>query len=80
MKIFRLAAIFSFILMSIQVVGQIKNDPYIKGKNDTIKVAVTNIDNELIPWFPLADVISPTPVYSNHPLRELNLTGYDIMF
>jgi hypothetical protein len=57
MKIFRLATIFSLVLMSFGAAGQVKNDPYVKGKNDTIRVAVTNVDNELIPWFPLSDVV-----------------------
>jgi hypothetical protein len=31
-------------------------NPNIKGKNDTIRVALTNVEGELIPWLPLNDV------------------------
>ncbi len=37
--------------------SQEKYDPYVKGKNDTIKVALTNIDGELLPWLSLPDVV-----------------------
>ena len=57
MKIFRLAIIFCVVLMPWVSIAQIKNNPYIKGKNDTIRVATTNIEDELIPWFPLSDVL-----------------------
>ena len=81
MKIFRLTAIFSLILMSAGAVGQIKNDPYIKGKNDTIKVAVTLIDNELIPWFPLADVIITDTRIFKTPLEraKFNRLRYNVL-
>lgn len=39
-------------------------DSLIRGKNDTIRVALTKIDNELIPWVPLQDVfIYDTRIY-----------------
>ena len=81
MKIFRLAATFSLILMSYGAIGQIKNDPFVKGKNDTIRVAVTNIDNELIPWFPLADVfITDTRIFKS-PLEKakFNRLRYNVL-
>lgn len=81
MKIFRLAATLCLILMSFGAIGQIKNDPFKKGKNDTIKVAVTNIDNELIPWFPLADVfITDTRIFKS-PLEKakFNRLRYNVL-
>ena len=81
MKIFRLAAIFSLILMSFGVVGQIKNDPFVKGKYDTIKVAVTNVDNELIPWFPLEDVVIVDTRIFKSPLEraKFNRLRYNVL-
>ena len=81
MKIFRLAAIISLILMSVGAVAQVKNDPFIKGKNDTIKVAVTNIDNELIPWFPLADVVITDTRIFKSPLEraKFNRLRYNVL-
>ncbi|MEO8793892.1 MAG: DUF4294 domain-containing protein [Daejeonella sp.] len=57
MKIFRLAFIFCLVCTRFSAYAQIKNNPYEKGKNDTINVAITNIDEELIPWIPLEDVV-----------------------
>ncbi|NEU08195.1 DUF4294 domain-containing protein [Flavihumibacter sp. R14] len=81
MKIFRLAAIFSLVLTSVVAVGQIKNDPFIKGKNDTITVAVTNIDNELIPWFPLSDVVITDTRIFKSPLEraKFNRLKYNVL-
>ena len=81
MKIIRLAAIFSFILMSFGAVGQIKNDPFVKGKNDTIRVAVTNVDNELIPWFPLEDVVIVDTRIFKSPLEraKFNRLRYNVL-
>ena len=39
---------------SAQVSDQVKFPPH--GKNDTIKVAGTNVDGEMIPWIPLNEV------------------------
>jgi len=81
MKIFRLAVIFSLVLSSAAAVGQIKNDPYVKGKNDTIRVAVTNVDNELIPWFPLADVVITDTRIFKSPLEraKFNRLRYNVL-
>ncbi len=57
MKIFRLIAIISMILMSYLTSAQEKNGSWVKGKNDTIRVAVTRVDNELIPWLPIPEVV-----------------------
>lgn len=57
MKIFRPAAILCMFLTSLNVCAQDRDPgPNGKGKNDTIKVAVTLVNGELIPWLPLADV------------------------
>jgi len=57
MKFFRLLVILCVVLVSKMALAQYKNDPSIKGRNDTIRIAVTNIDNELIPWIGLPEVI-----------------------
>jgi hypothetical protein len=81
MKISRLAAIFCLVIMSVGAFAQVKNDPYVKGKNDTIKVAVTNIDNELIPWFPLADVVITDTRIFKSPLEraKFNRLRYNVL-
>ena len=45
------------ILMSYLTSAQEKNGPYVKGKNDTIRVALTRVDDELIPWLPIPEVV-----------------------
>jgi hypothetical protein len=63
MKFCRLILLFIVIIpiveqASAQVVPQtLKFSP--KGKNDSIKVAGTNVDGEMIPWIPLKEV----PIY-----------------
>ncbi len=57
MKFFRLIAIISMILMSYLTSAQEKNGPWVKGKNDTIRVALTRVDDELIPWLPIPEVL-----------------------
>jgi hypothetical protein len=37
--------------------SQEKYDPFIKGKNDTIHVALTKVDDQLLPWVPLPEVV-----------------------
>jgi hypothetical protein len=58
MKFYRLLILLSVIIAGVPVVAQEK--PYKfpeRGKNDTIKVASTNVDGELIPWIPLNEVV-----------------------
>jgi hypothetical protein len=58
MKFYRLLILLSVIIAGLPVVAQEK--PYKlpeMGKNDTIKVASTNVDGELIPWIPLNEVV-----------------------
>ncbi|HYK76261.1 MAG TPA: DUF4294 domain-containing protein [Daejeonella sp.] len=81
MKIFRFAAIFSLVMTCMGAFGQFKNDPYIKGKNDTIRVAVTNLDDELIPWIPLQDVvITATRIFKTPEDRaKFNRLRYNVL-
>ena len=67
MKNFRLAIIICVVWMPWGSFAQVKNDPFIKGKNDTIQVAITNIDDELIPWFTLTDI----EIYSTRIFKSL---------
>ncbi|MBG6234673.1 hypothetical protein IWX76_001228 [Pedobacter sp. CAN_A7] len=58
MKFYRLLILLIVIIAGVHVVAQEK--PYKlpeMGKNDTIRVASTNIDGELIPWIPLNEVV-----------------------
>lgn len=57
MKFFRLSVILLVVLMSKMAFAQYNNDPTIKSKNDTIKVAITNVDNELVPWIVIPEII-----------------------
>lgn len=56
MNFFRLSVIVCVVLMSKMALAQYKNDPTIKGTKDTIRVAITNVDNELIPWVVLPEI------------------------
>jgi hypothetical protein len=58
MKFYRLLILLIVIIAGIRVVAQEK--PYklpVMGKNDTLRVASTNVDGELIPWIPLNEVV-----------------------
>lgn len=56
MKIFRfIACCIAF--LPLFVAAQEKYDPELKGNKDTIRVALTLVDGELIPWAPLSEVI-----------------------
>jgi hypothetical protein len=58
MKFYRLLILLIVIIAGVHVVAQEK--PYKlpeMGKNDTIRVASTNVDGELIPWIPLNEVV-----------------------
>jgi len=58
MKFYRLLILLIVIIAGVHVVAQEK--PYKlpeMGKNDTIKVASTNIDGEMVPWIPLNEVV-----------------------
>lgn len=57
MKILRLLAIILVVLMSNSASAQYKNDPTVKGMADTIRVSTTNINNELIPWVVIPEIV-----------------------
>ncbi|WP_395625606.1 DUF4294 domain-containing protein [Daejeonella sp.] len=57
MKILRLLVIILVVLMSKLASAQYKNDPTIKGLADTIRVSTTNINNELIPWVVIPEIV-----------------------
>ena len=57
MKILRLLVIILVVLMSKLASAQFNNDPTIKGVADTIRVSTTNINNELIPWVVIPEIV-----------------------
>lgn len=57
MKFLRLLIIFSLLLISNKISAQMKYAPLATGANDTLRVAVTMIDDELMPWLPVPEVI-----------------------
>jgi Domain of unknown function (DUF4294) len=81
MKFFRLSAIISMILMSYLTSAQEKNGPYVKGKNDTIRVALTRVDNELIPWLPIPEVsIVDTRIFKTPEEKaQFNRLRYNVL-
>ncbi|PWG81642.1 DUF4294 domain-containing protein [Pararcticibacter amylolyticus] len=66
MKIFPFFLVLGLNFVSFAY-AQDKFDPHAKGKNDTIRVAVTKDDaGEFIPWIPLADVnINNTRIFAS---------------
>lgn len=59
MKFYRLLILLIVIITAHRADGQDKTAAYkmpVLGKNDTIKVASTNVDGEMIPWIPLREV------------------------
>ena len=56
MNFLKLSVIFCVVLMSNMTYAQYKNDPTIKGPKDTIRVSVTNVNDELIPWIVIPEV------------------------
>lgn len=81
MKFFRLSVILLMVLMSNMALAQYKNDPTIKSKNDTIKVAVTNLENELIPWIVIPEVtIIDTRLFKDAAERaKFNRLRYNVL-
>ena len=55
MKFFKLLVLFCT-FFALKASAQMPHDPLVKGKNDTIRVALTLVDNELIPWLALPEV------------------------
>jgi hypothetical protein len=59
MNFYNLIILFIVIITETSAVAQESHVPYkfpSKGKNDTIRVAGTNEDGEMIPWIPLSEV------------------------
>ncbi len=81
MKFFRLLVMLSVVLMSKMALAQYKNDPTIKGVKDTIAVAVTNINDELVPWVGLPEVIVVDTRIFKSPLEraKFNRLRYNVM-
>ncbi|WP_432711732.1 DUF4294 domain-containing protein [Pedobacter sp.] len=60
MKFYKLLVLLIVIIAAPSVKAQVKPSPYkmpVLGKNDTIMVASTNVDGEMIPWIPLNEVV-----------------------
>lgn len=60
MKFYRLFILSIVIITSASVKAQVTSAPVrmpVMGKNDTIRVASTNEDGEMIPWIPLNEVV-----------------------
>ena len=81
MKFFRLSVIICVVLMSKMTYAQYKNDPTIKSGNDTIRVAITNVDNELIPWIviPEISIIDTRLFKSPEEKAKFNRLRYNVL-
>lgn len=81
MNFFRLLAILSVVLVSNMALAQYRNDPTVKSKNDTIRVAITNVDNELIPWVVIPEVvIIDTRIFKSPAERtKFNRLRYNVL-
>lgn len=81
MKFFRLSVIFCVVMMSRTAFAQYKNDPTIKGIRDTIRVAVTNINDELVPWIGLPEIVVVDTRIFKSPLEKakFNRLRYNVL-
>lgn len=81
MKFFRLFVILCVFSVSKMASAQVKNDPFLKGKNDTLVVALTNVGDELIPWVGLPDVvITDTRIFRTPEERaKYNRLRYNVL-
>ena len=81
MKFFRLLVILCVVLMSKMASAQFKNDPTIKGIKDTIRVAITNVDDELIPWIGLPEIVVVDTRIFKSPLEKakFNRLRYNVL-
>jgi len=79
MKFFGFLCFFS-ISLSLIVQGQEKYDPNIKGAKDTIRVALTRVDDQLIPWASLPEVvITDTRIFkSPEQIAAYNRLKYNV--
>ncbi|MDB5013973.1 MAG: hypothetical protein JWQ25_2175, partial [Daejeonella sp.] len=81
MKFFSVATTIYMVLMSFVTFGQTPGDTFIKGKNDTITVALTMVDNEMIPWLPAPEVtITATRIFKSPEERmRFNRLRYNVL-
>ena len=81
MKFLRLSVILLLALMSFPASAQIKNDPTLKGVKDTIRVSVTNVDNELIPWIiiPEISIVDTRLFRSAEEKAKFNRLRYNVL-
>lgn len=81
MKFFRLLVIVCVVLMSKLASAQYKNDPTIKGIKDTIRVAITNVNDELIPWVGLPEIVIVDTRIFKSPLEKakFNRLRYNVL-
>jgi len=81
MKFLRLSVILLLALMSVPASAQIKNDPTLKGVKDTIRVSVTNVNNELIPWIiiPEISIVDTRLFRSAEEKAKFNRLRYNVL-
>lgn len=81
MKFFSFATTIYMVLMSFVTFGQTPGNTFIKGKNDTITVALTRVDNEMIPWLPAEEVtITATRIFKSPEDRmRFNRLRYNVL-
>ena len=81
MKFSSLAATIYMVLMSFVTFGQTLGDSFIKGKNDTITVALTRVNDETIPWLPAPEVtITATRIFKSPEERmRFNRLRYNVL-
>ena len=81
MKLFRLFGFVCLVYWPSQTLAQENTQISSKGKNDTIRVSVTMVDNELIPWVTLPEVvISDKRVFKSPEDRaKFNLLRYNVL-
>lgn len=81
MKLFRLFGFVYLVYWPSQTLAQENTQISSKGKNDTIRVSVTMVDNELIPWVTLPEVvISDKRVFKSPEDRaKFNLLRYNVL-
>ncbi len=81
MNFLKLSLIFCVVMMSDMTYAQYKNDPTVKGPKDTIRVSVTNVDNELIPWIviPEVSIIDTRLFKSPEEKAKFNRLRYNVL-
>lgn len=72
----------SVMLLASMAYGQTNNDIPVKGKNDTIRVAVTRDDfGQMVPWIPLSDVwVTSSRIFQSPEARsKFNRLRYNVL-